>query len=113
MLESQSLGAVVSNTEPLRVTAPEVLPMAEAVVTVTKKGQATIPKIMRERHGIGRKALVEDTEEGVLLKPLPSPSMERGSLRSVFKGKSSKEVMDEVRKVESARERALSKGRGD
>ena len=90
-----------------------LLPMAEAVVTVTKKGQATIPKRMRERHGIGRKALVEDTEEGVLLKPLPSPSMERGSLRSVLKGKSSKEVMEEMRKSEAAREKALSRGRGE
>jgi len=87
--------------------------MAEAVVTVTKKGKATIPKSMRERHGIGRKDLVEDTEEGVLLKSLPSPSMERGSLRSVLKGKSSKEIMDEVRRAESTREKVLSKGRGD
>ena len=61
--------------------------MAEAVVTVTKKGHGTIPKRMRERHGIGRKALVEDTEEGVLLKPLPSPSRERGSLRPGLNGR--------------------------
>ena len=87
--------------------------MAEAVVTQTNKGQATIPKSMRERHGIGRKALVQDTEEGVLLKPLPSPSMEKGSLRSVLKGKSSKEIMKEVRRSDSIREKALSKGRGD
>ena len=86
--------------------------MAKAVVSVTKKGQATIPKSMRERHGIGRKALVEDTEEGVLLKPLPSPSMEKGSLKSVMKGKSSKEIMEEVRKAESTREKGLSRGRG-
>lgn len=85
--------------------------MAEAVVTITKKGQATIPKSMRERHGIGRKALAEDTEEGVLLKPLPSPSAERGSLRSILKGKSSEEIMEEVRKAESARERTFSRGR--
>lgn len=78
--------------------------MAEAVVTVTRKGQATIPKKMREKHGIGRKALVEDTEEGVLLKPLPSPLMERGSLRTLFKGKSSREIMDEIRKEESMTE---------
>jgi len=87
--------------------------MAEVVVTVTRKGQATIPKRMRERHGIGRKALVEDTEEGVLLKPLPSPSMERGSLRSVFEGKSSKEIMKEVRKEESTTEKGISTGRAD
>ena len=87
--------------------------MAQAVVTVTKKGQATIPKKMRERHGIGRKALVEDTEEGVLLKRLPSPSMERGSLRSVLEGGSSKEIIEEARRAESAREKALTKGRRD
>ena len=81
--------------------------MAEMVVTVTKKGQATIPKKMRERHGIGRKVLVEDTEEGVLLKPLPSPAMERGSLRALFKGKSSKAIMDEIRMEESRHERKM------
>lgn len=85
--------------------------MAEAIVTVTKKGQATIPKRMRERHGIGRKALVEDTEEGVLLKPLPSPSTERGSLRPYFEGRSSKEIMEEVRRLESTREKTAPRGR--
>ena len=40
--------------------------MSEAIVTVTKKGQATIPKIMRDKHKIGRKAFVIDTEQGVL-----------------------------------------------
>ena len=85
--------------------------MAEAIVTVTKKGQATIPKKMRERHGIGRKALVEDTEEGVLVKPLPSPSKERGSLRALFKGRSSKEIMHEIREEESTREEKIMKRR--
>ena len=85
--------------------------MAEAVVTVTKKGQATIPKSMRDRHGIGRKALVEDTEEGVLLKPLPSPSMEKGSLRSILMGKSTREFMEEVRMSESTWEKGRSRGR--
>ena len=36
--------------------------MSKAIVTVTKKGQATIPKKMRVRHKIGKKALVVDTE---------------------------------------------------
>jgi len=85
--------------------------MTEEVVTVTKKGQATIPKKMRERHGIGRKVLVEDTEEGVLLKPLPSASMERGSLRALFKGKSSKEIMKEIRKDELSSESRNPRGR--
>lgn len=85
--------------------------MAEAIVTVTKKGQATIPKKMREKHGIGRKALVEDTMEGVLVKPLPSPSMERGSLRALLKGKSSKEIMGEIRSEESTKDEKILKGR--
>lgn len=73
----------------------------QAVVTVTKKGQATIPKSMREKHKIGRKALVVDTRQGVLVKPIPDPTMERGSLRSVFKGRKSGEIMDQIRKEES------------
>jgi len=85
--------------------------MAEVVVTVTKKGQATIPKKMRERHGIGKKALVQDTDEGVLVRPLPTPQMERGSLRALFKGKSSKEIIEENRKEETAREKKIFKGR--
>jgi bifunctional DNA-binding transcriptional regulator/antitoxin component of YhaV-PrlF toxin-antitoxin module len=85
--------------------------MAEAVVTVTKKGQATIPKKMRERHGIGRKALAEDTEEGVLFKPLPTPLMEKGSLKTLFKGSSSKEIMDQIRREEAMVERKFSRRR--
>jgi AbrB family looped-hinge helix DNA binding protein len=83
------------------------------VVTVTKKGQATIPKKMREKHRIGRKALVEDTEEGVLLKPLPTPEMERGSLRTLFKAKSSKQIMDEIRREESKTEKMTARGGTD
>ena len=52
--------------------------MNEAVVTVTKKGQATIPKAMREKHRFGRKVLAIDTQDGVIFKPLPDPAMERG-----------------------------------
>ena len=95
----------------IKYYSPSGITMAQVIVTVTKKGQATIPKKMRERHGIGRKALVEDTLEGVLVKPLPTPSMERGSLRALFKGKTSKEIMGEVRKQEFAREGRLLKGR--
>ena len=74
--------------------------MSETIVTVTKKGQATIPKKMRSKHKIGRKALVIDTEEGVLMKPIPDPSMEKGSLKSLFKGKTSKDIMNEIRQDE-------------
>ncbi|MFN3655455.1 MAG: AbrB/MazE/SpoVT family DNA-binding domain-containing protein [Candidatus Nitrosotenuis sp.] len=81
--------------------------MVETVVTVTKKGQATIPKELRDKHKIGKKALAVDTEEGVLLKPVPDPLMEKGSLRELFRGKTSKELIDEARSEEVKREKKL------
>ena len=74
--------------------------MDREVVTVTKKGQATIPKSMREKHRFGRKVLAVDTRDGVMFKPLPDPAMEKGSLKDAFRGKSSKQIMSEVRKEE-------------
>jgi hypothetical protein len=54
-----------SNTLCLCITVGIVIPsMAGSVVTVIKKGQATIPKKLREKHRIGKKALAIDTEEG-------------------------------------------------
>src|ERR1700730_17416677 len=73
------------------------------VVTVTKKGQATIPKSMRERHRIGRKVLAVDTRQGVMFVPLPDPSMERGSLKETLGNRSSKEIMGEIRKQEESK----------
>ncbi len=78
------------------------------VVAVTKKGQATIPKSLREKHKIGRKALVIDTTQGVLVKAIPDPSMERGSLKK-FLNKSSKDIMSEIRSVEFKHEAKLER----
>lgn len=78
----------------------------EEIVTVTKKGQATIPKKLRERFGIKKKVLVVGTKEGILLRPLPDPSKERGSLK-LFKGKSAKRLLEEARKGERRREKRL------
>lgn len=77
------------------------------VVTVTKKGQATIPKKLRERYGIKKKALVVGTNEGILLRPVPDPSEERGSLKELFKGKSARKLIEEARKEEAMREKRL------
>lgn len=79
------------------------------VVTVTKKGQATIPKKLREKYGIKKKALVMDTNEGILLKPVPDPSNERGSLRKLFRGKSARTLIEESREQEKSREKRLLK----
>ena len=50
------------------------------VVAVTKHGQATIPKRFREKLGIDApgKVLFRETEEGVVVEQVPSPSEMRG-----------------------------------
>jgi AbrB family looped-hinge helix DNA binding protein len=75
------------------------------VVSVTKKGQATIPKKLRKKYGIKDKVLIEETKQGIMLKPLPSPAEDFGSLKSVFKKQSAKELLDDARKEESAKDK--------
>jgi bifunctional DNA-binding transcriptional regulator/antitoxin component of YhaV-PrlF toxin-antitoxin module len=81
--------------------------MNSKVVTVTRKGQATIPKAMRERHKIEEKALAVDVDEGVLLKPLPKPAQDRGSLRHLLRGRTARELLAENRSKDLKREREL------
>ncbi len=80
--------------------------MTQEIVTVTRKGQATIPSELRKKHKIGRKVLVIDTDTGVLLKPIADPALEKGSLKDLFKGSSSKELIEEARSEESRKDRA-------
>jgi AbrB family looped-hinge helix DNA binding protein len=42
-------------------------------VTISSKGQITLPKALRDRHhlGEGEEALVVDTESGILIRPRP------------------------------------------
>lgn len=81
--------------------------MTANIVTVTKKGQATIPKKLREKHRISKKALAVDTTEGVLFKPVPDPYDEMGSLKSLFKGKTAKQLLKETRSAEIKKESRL------
>ncbi|MCW4047983.1 MAG: AbrB/MazE/SpoVT family DNA-binding domain-containing protein [Candidatus Bathyarchaeota archaeon] len=74
--------------------------MAEIVVSVTRKGQVTIPKVMREKYGIKDKVIIEEGEKGIILKPFPSPGDDFGSLKEVFDGKTAKELLQEARKEE-------------
>jgi len=74
-------------------------------VSVTKKGQATIPSRLRKKHKIGRKVLVVDTDAGVLLKPIPDPAAEKGSLKELLADTDSRELIEEARSVEYRRER--------
>jgi bifunctional DNA-binding transcriptional regulator/antitoxin component of YhaV-PrlF toxin-antitoxin module len=84
--------------------------MVEIIVTVTKKGQATIPKELRDKHKIGKKALAVDTKKGVLLRHIPDPVVEKGSLRHLFKGKTSRQLIKEARSDETKREKRLLRG---
>jgi antitoxin PrlF len=75
------------------------------VVSVTKKGQATIPKRIRKKYGIKDKVFIEENEKGIILKPLPSPNDDLGSLKTVFKGKTAQELLKEVRKEEFVKDK--------
>ncbi len=73
------------------------------VVTITSKGQATIPTDLRRKYGFAKKALVEEAEGGVLFRPLPSVEEERGSLRDLFDDRSARDLLVEAR-AEDVRE---------
>lgn len=79
------------------------------IVSVTKKGQATIPKDLREKFGVGDRVLVVETEEGILFKPLPRPEDDFGSLRELFEGKTAREILEEARTQDRMREKKLLK----
>ena len=79
------------------------------VSSVTKKGQATIPKRLRQKYGIKDKVMFEENECGIVLKPLPTISEEYGSLKGFFKGKTARQLLDEARKEEFAQEKELER----
>jgi antitoxin PrlF len=79
------------------------------VVSVTKKGQATIPAKFRKKYGIKNKVIFEESECGLVLKPVPTPSEDFGSLREYFKGKTARQLLDEGRKEEFEEDRELER----
>jgi antitoxin PrlF len=80
------------------------------IVSVTKKGQATIPKKLRTKYGIKDKVLmVEENNQGILLKPLPSPREAFGCLKPYANGKTAREIVEEGRKADYEREKRLLK----
>jgi AbrB family looped-hinge helix DNA binding protein len=56
------------------MTALPKLPGANAITTLSSKGQLILPKAVRDRRKLatGAKFLVEETEDGILLRPVPS-----------------------------------------
>jgi AbrB family looped-hinge helix DNA binding protein len=79
------------------------------VISVTKKGQATIPKKLREKYGIKNKVIFEENECGLVLKPAPTPDDLFGSFKAFAKGKTAHQLLEEARKEEFAEEKELMK----
>ena len=77
------------------------------VVSITSKGQATIPKELREKYGFNNKAQVIETPEGILFKPLRIPEEEYGSLRKEYREKYGEtslwEILDQEKDVDEKR----------
>jgi AbrB family looped-hinge helix DNA binding protein len=91
----------------------EELQEHQVVVSITKKGQATIPKKLREKYGIKNMVLiVEEPGKGILLKPLPSPEEAFGILKPYAGGKTARELLEEGRKEDYEREKRLLKTAG-
>ncbi|KXA91954.1 hypothetical protein AKJ65_08240 [candidate division MSBL1 archaeon SCGC-AAA259E19] len=80
--------------------------MEGKIITITRKGQATLPAEFRRKHGLDRKAIIIDTDEGLVVKPLPDPEEEMGSLKNVFE-RSSSELLEEGREPDAEREKEL------
>jgi len=80
------------------------------VVSVTKKGQATIPKDLRKKFGVGNRVLVVETDDGILFKPLPRPEDDFGSLRGLFKEKTAREILKAARTQDRIREKKMLEG---
>lgn len=78
----------------------------QRLVGITSKGQATIPAEMRRRYKLERRALIVDTDKGLLILPTPKPEDEMGSLKGLFNKKAG-ELLREARKKDKIKERAL------
>ncbi len=71
----------------------------EYEVKVTRKGQTTIPAMIRKKHGIreGSRLRVIDTEKGIILKPALSTVDLAGSGSRHASVKEMKKKLDELR----------------
>lgn len=83
------------------------------VVSVSEKGQATIPKRLREKHGIDTpgKVRVRENEDGeIVVEPVPSLSEMRGAASDDWQGTA---LLRESRERDAERDERLNRDRGD
>lgn len=83
--------------------------MNEKTIMVTQRGQATIPKEFRDKFGIhapGR-VTMEATEEGVIIKPVPTPEELTGDMRGMTddEGRTGVELLRDTRRKDAEAER--------
>lgn len=79
----------------------------QRIVGITSKGQATIPAEMRRRYKLEKRALIVETDKGLMLLPTPKPEDEMGSLKGLFNNKRAGELLKEARKKDKNREEML------
>lgn len=87
------------------------------VVSVTEKGQATIPKRLREKHGIsapGRVKFVENEAGEIVVRPVGSMREFRGLERTGDEKRTATEILRESRERDKQRsERLVDRFGGD
>lgn len=80
----------------------------ENIMMVTKKGQTTIPKELRDAFGIGApgRVTMEATDDGVLVKRVPTPAELTGELEGVTdsEGRTGVEALRDERRADSEAE---------
>lgn len=80
-----------------------------AIVSLSQKGQATIPKPLREKHGInpGSKVRIRENEqEEIVIEPLPSLQEFRGAATTSERGTA---ILQEERAVDENRRQHLTR----
>lgn len=78
----------------------------ERIVSVTEKGQATIPKSLREKHGIpapGRVKFVENDDGEIVVRPVGSMREFRGLERSGDDDRPATALLREEREADKRR----------
>jgi AbrB family looped-hinge helix DNA binding protein len=79
------------------------------VVNLSQKGQATIPKELREKHGIepGSRVRIRENEKGeIVVEPLPSLQDFRGAATTSERGTA---ILREEREVDEERSQRLER----
>jgi len=79
------------------------------IVNLSQKGQATIPKELREKHGIepGSKVRIHENEHGeIVVEPLPSLQDFRGAATTTERGTA---ILREERKADKKRSQRLKR----